>query len=99
MSPIFGFSHFRTTLFGVFALAILSTLLVPSPFSYGQYPASQDSPVIEIPESSWHYRWGVSPEDNQGMPLWIYEDTSNPEWKPVKGSSDFRKNPQKHNTL
>ena len=99
MNSMFCFSRFslgsRAILFSIVLGVSLRTQLP----SYGQRLTSQDSPVVEIPQSRWYYRWGNSPEDDQGMPIWIYEDTSSSEWKPVSGSSDFRKNPQKQNFL
>jgi len=82
----------------IFCFALGASLVAPLS-SYGQAPTSQDSPVVEISQNDWRYRWGDSPVDDQGMPLWIYEDTASPEWKPVQDSSDFRKNPQKQHIL
>ena len=51
---------------------------------------AKDSPVIEIPQSQWYYRWGDSPLDAQGMPLWVYEgNIPGSEWLPMAGGSQL----------
>ncbi|MFC1717059.1 ATP-binding protein [Candidatus Poribacteria bacterium] len=99
MNSMFCSSRSSLTSLHIFSSIVLCASLIIPLSSYGQLPDSQDLPVVEIPESNWRYRWGDSLVDDQGTPIWIHEDTSNGEWKPVKDSSDFRKNPQKHHTL
>jgi signal transduction histidine kinase len=41
-----------------------------------------DALLYEITEG-WEYRWGDSPFDTAGVPIWTYEDTHGPEWKSV----------------
>ncbi len=72
-----------------FALTVLS-------LAYASASDSALSPIREISGDSWYYRWGDSPVDDQGVPLWVYDDTASPGWKPVKDDPDFQKNPQKH---
>ncbi|MFC1717060.1 ATP-binding protein [Candidatus Poribacteria bacterium] len=76
---------------------VLGMYLMVAVSSHGQSPASQDSPVIDIPQNDWYYRWGDSPVDDQGMPLWI--DAPDSEWTLVGEDSDFKANPQKNRTL
>ena len=64
-------------------LIVLGIFLIIPLSSYGQAESDQDSPVIKIPRSDWLWRLGDSPVDDQGMSLWIYEDTSSPEWQPM----------------
>jgi len=76
-----SFSHI--VILCILALTVFSTFLVAPLPSYSQPPTIQNSPVVEIPYSDWYYRWGKSPVDDNGMPLWIYEDTSSAGWQPM----------------
>jgi len=69
------------------------------PLTYASASDSALSPIKEISEENWYYRWGDSPVGDQGVPLWVYEEAASPEWKPVKDYPDFHKNPQKHQIL
>ncbi len=80
-----------------FCFAVLGASLIITSPGYGQVLAPQDSPAVEIPRSDWLYRWGDSPVDDQGMPLWI--DAPDTEWMPVGGGSDFKANQQGNHTL
>ncbi len=95
----FCFSRFSLASLGVFFYVMLGASLIAPLSSYGQLSTSQDSPVKEIPQSHWYYRWGDSPMDDQGMPLWVYEDISSPEWKHIEGGSYLLGNRQKHHFL
>ena len=79
---------------GILLLTVLSMSLIALPSGYGQLSTFQDSPVIEIPQSSWYYRWGDSPVDDQGMFRWIYEDTSSSEWQAIPDVSYPLSRPQ-----
>ena len=73
----------------VFAIIIL-------PFaSYGQSPNTQTSRAVEITLDSWYYRWGESPLDAQGRPIWILDNASSAGWKPVGKDPEQ----EKHNIL
>jgi len=39
-----------------------------------------ESTIIELAEG-WQYRWGDSPIDQQGLPLWTFQDLDSPEWR------------------
>lgn len=87
MSFRFDSSFSYIVFLGVLAFTVFAVPLVfPTP-GYGQLPTTQDSPVVEIPYSNCYYRWGDSPEDDNGMPLWIYEDTSSAGWQSMKDFS------------
>ena len=83
-----GFNRCRVVSLSIFALIMVAS------FSYG---ASQDSPVVEIPQEQWHYRWEHSPVDDQNLPLWM--DASDDEWKLFGKGSDFRASQQGSHTL
>lgn len=76
------------------ALAVSGAYLITVPSSYGQIPGPQNSPVTEILQSRWLHRRDDSPPNDQGMPLWIYEDTPGPEWQPMTGGSHLLSNLQ-----
>jgi len=80
--------HYRIVFLKAFTLAVIGVFLATPASSYGQ--DSQDSPVIEISRGRWYYRWGDSPVDKQGVPIWTYEDISGSEWQPVESSSDVK---------
>jgi hypothetical protein len=52
------------------------------------------------PESQWlsnrEYRWGDSPLDAQGIPVWTYEDPSDADWKSEESFSDDDPEAQNH---
>lgn len=35
-------------------------------------------------QDGWEYRWGISPFDTRGHPLWIFDETENPGWHRLK---------------
>ena len=90
MSFTYNSNGFSIAAFGVLALAVFGASLIVPLSSYGQFPASQDSPVLKIPKSVWRYRWGDSPVDAKGAPLWTYQDASSPEWKPMGKGQSFK---------
>ncbi len=72
---------------GVFALTVLCVCLtIPLP-AHSQSPVAQNSPVVTMPLSGWYYRWGNSPLDEEGMPLWTRQNEPTPEWKLVGDAS------------
>lgn len=78
---------------------MLCFALMVLPLAYARASDSALSPIKEISEESWYYRWGDSPVDDQGVPLWVYDDAASPEWESVKDNPDFQKNPQKHQVV
>ena len=44
------------------------------------------------------YRWGDSPKDNNGIPIWTYKELESFEWKPLKFPG-WPKNRKNHNYL
>ncbi|MBC8235137.1 hypothetical protein H8E77_36790 [bacterium] len=47
-----------------------------------QAQVSTEPPPVEITQG-WQYRWGDSPIDEKGIPLWTYDNMESPEWKPT----------------
>ena len=56
-------NRFRVILLSAFALVVFSASLIAPPPSHGQPPTAQDSPVIELSQSSWHYTLEQKVED------------------------------------
>ena len=65
----------------ILALAIFGIPLIVSLSSYGQPPMEQNSPVMKTDLRDCYYRWGDSPLDENGIPLWTYQNIPDPEWK------------------
>ena len=65
----------------VLALAVLGGVSLGLTHSRAQTQASKALP-IEITKG-WQYRWGDSPLDEKGIPLWTDSDTENSEWRPA----------------
>ena len=99
MCLTFDSRHFRIIVLSVYALTMLGVVLMNPTSIYAQPSAPQSSPLKEISKESWYFRWGDSPVDERGAPLWAYEDAVSSKWKPVKDSPDFWENPQKHQTV
>ncbi len=55
-------------------------LLFASGVLTGQSLFDAESNVIEI-RNGWQYRWGDSPQDENGTPIWATQNTSEPGWK------------------
>ena len=55
---------------------------------HGQPLSELDSPPVKITEG-WQYRWGDSPVDNEGIPLWIYQELNSTEWISTKATSQL----------
>ncbi len=90
MNSIYDISRFRIFAMSIFAFAVLSVSLIIPLSSYAQLPDSQDSSVVTIPQKDWYYRWGDSPVDDKGVPLWTYQDESSPEWKLMGKGQGFK---------
>ncbi|NET89931.1 MAG: response regulator [Kamptonema sp. SIO1D9] len=48
-----------------------------------------DNPPIEI-TTGWQYRWGDSPVNENGIPLWIEEENETEEWTPLSFPKKLR---------
>jgi hypothetical protein len=66
------------------SLFILGSLLLPAQ----QSESTETPPPIKITEG-WSYRIGDSPLDQDGIPLWTYQDLDSPEWRPTSSTSHF----------
>ncbi len=75
---------------GAFLLAMLSSLLLNAAPSPAQSQATTSSPPVEIAEG-WRYRWGNSPVDKNGVPVWTEEDASDSNWKPLRVDEKIQK--------
>ena len=86
MKLVFGWSRAQIILcLGAFLLSVLSimqfnTALCQAAPSQVQSQAIPDLPPIEITQG-WQYRWGDSPLDEAGVPVWTQEEASSPEWQ------------------
>jgi two-component system sensor histidine kinase ChiS len=81
---------------GAFLLALLSSLLLGTTPSPAQSQATSSSPPVEITQG-WEYRWGDSPVDEVGIPIWTKENSSSSEWKPLKFGEKLKKPSQETN--
>ena len=68
-------------LFTLLALAI-GSLFTISFDSHKESMLEPDSSVVKL-EGGWLYRWGDSPLNADGIPIWTYDDLSNPDWQPL----------------
>src|SRR5262245_3713422 len=65
--------------------------------SHKQVWVEPDSPIATLSEG-WQYRWGDSPRDATGVPIWTYEDLANPAWQPLP-MLGWPPNPQNQTTF
>ena len=92
MSSMFCTSRFNLFICGVLISVVLGTFLIAALPSYSEFSTGERSSAVEIPQERWRYRWGDSPVDAQGAPLWI--DAPDDEWTPFAGKADFRADQQ-----
>ncbi len=78
---------------GMFFLVVVSVVFLR--FVPAQAQVSTDSPPIEITEG-WQYRWGDSPLNEAGVPIWIDEDTPSGEWKTITYKKGVMNPPDRH---
>ncbi|WLD59262.1 GGDEF domain-containing protein [Salinispirillum sp. LH 10-3-1] len=73
---------FRALVTSILAMAMACSV-------YAQHPISTiiKQPSVDL-STEWQYRWGDSPLDSQGLPLWITEPDETA-WRPI----DFPSNP------
>jgi two-component system, sensor histidine kinase ChiS len=90
MSFINKYNNLRTIAPGIFAIAIFSMSLLVPLSSHEQPATTQNSPVVKSHLNSWYYRWGNSPLDEAGIPLWTYQDSSESKWKLRGENPKFR---------
>jgi signal transduction histidine kinase len=60
-------------------------LLAGCATTQGPVPASQ--PVVL--DTGWEYRWGDSPLDDRGVPVWTFSSLDSLEWKPTRQPLDL----------
>lgn len=87
MMKSFPLNRPRIVYWSICALAALFASFMVLASAYGQQPDSQDSPSVAIGKSQWYIRWGDSPLDDQGAPIWTYDNISSPGWQPIAGES------------
>ncbi len=73
---------------GVILIIVLGWFLLNSAIAQAQLQVSGESPPMEITKD-WQYRWGESPVDEKGVPLWTYQELNSPEWKLAPSTSDL----------
>ena len=67
---------------------VLAILLFAWPLSMSAQPPDKtiSSPPLKL-DQSWKYRWGDSPVDGEGTPVWTFTDLDSSEWVPTKTTS------------
>ncbi|MFB2972675.1 ATP-binding protein [Aerosakkonema sp. BLCC-F183] len=84
MKLAFNLPRARTLLcIGAFLLTVLLGQFFTTAPSYAQNQIIADSPPVEIAQG-WQYRWGDSPFNNAGVPIWTYDKPSNSAWNSFK---------------
>lgn len=78
----------RLSYFGI----MLGIFLMISSLGYGQTEPDINLSSIYIPRSDWFWRFGDSPLDSQGVPVWTYEDIGSDEWQSVTEQPDILSN-------
>ncbi|HBE19047.1 MAG TPA: histidine kinase [Cyanobacteria bacterium UBA11149] len=68
--------------FGAFLLTIFSSLLYHIAPTSAQSLSNRDSGAIAEIVTGWEYRWGDSPLDASGIPIWTKETNAQSQWKP-----------------
>ena len=63
-------------------MCVLVILIIGISSLNGQTGQSQERSLIRL-TGEWEYRWGESPLDAEGMPLWTYQNLDSPDWKPT----------------
>ncbi len=61
-------------------LSIMILFFLGSLEVHAQSVQDADSATVKITEG-WQYRWGDSPVDEAGVPLWTYQELDSPDWK------------------
>ena len=63
----------------LFAACLVGFLIIAASVQ-AQAPADSYPPPMSLNEG-WQYRWGDSPKDEAGLPLWIFDTADNPDWQ------------------
>jgi two-component system sensor histidine kinase ChiS len=93
MKRVFGWPRAQIILcLGAFLLILLSCLLFNTAPSQAKSLTTTDLAPIEITEG-WQYRWGDSPLDETGVPIWTKEEISSPGWQAFQFPKKLRKPP------
>jgi len=91
MKRVFGWPRGQIILcLGAFLLILLSCLLFNTAPSQAKSLTTTDLAPIEITEG-WQYRWGDSPLDETGVPIWTKEEISSPGWQAFQFPKKLRK--------
>ena len=77
----------------IFFLVFLSGFLLS--ITAVQAQVSTDSPLIEITQG-WQYRWGDSPLNEAGVPIWIEDGTLSDKWQPITYKKGVMNPPGRH---
>ena len=62
-------------------LLIFICLMLASCASQPQLDSPETPPLVL--KEGWQLRWGDSPVDKEGIPVWTYSDLDNPDWEAV----------------
>ncbi len=93
MKRVFGWPRAQIILcLGAFLLILLSCLLFNTAPSQAKSLTTTDLAPREITEG-WQYRWGDSPLDETGVPIWTKEEISSPGWQAFQFPKKLRKPP------
>jgi two-component system sensor histidine kinase ChiS len=98
MKIVFNWSRTLIILcLGACLLTGLSILQLSTAPSQAQSQITTNLPPVEITQG-WQYRWGDSPVDDAGIPVWTKEEISSPQWQPFQFPEKLWK-PQGQNIL
>jgi signal transduction histidine kinase len=86
IQKLFSWSDLWRRVFFVASVALF--ILWPLSLSAQNTENSRTLPPLKITEG-WQYRVGNSPLDENGLPLWIYQNLNSLEWKPTSSTSQF----------
>ena len=78
---------------GAFLLALIVPILFPPAPLWDSSQRSLEPPPLPLTQG-WYYRWGDSPWDEVGLPLWTAPEESESAWQPLEISQKIRKPPR-----
>src|SRR5919202_3000282 len=91
MKLVFSWTRDQIVLcLGTFLLTVLSSLQFHIAPSQAKSQVTTNLPPIEITQG-WQYRWGDSPVDETGVPIWTEEEISSPGWQPFQFPKKLKK--------
>jgi diguanylate cyclase (GGDEF)-like protein len=76
----------RVHRFSLFLLAFFSLIPVCDLFAQAGFPPL-DQVLVEL-DQDWAYRWGDSPVDAEGVPVWTYQREDEPDWRRINFPSN-----------